>query len=42
MVRNLASEHGVDKKCRTFSVWSHVVIPMINFIWQYFRSCIEP
>jgi len=25
MVRNLASEHGVDKKCRTFSAWSHVV-----------------
>ena len=25
MVRNLASEYGVDKKCRTFSVWSHVV-----------------
>ena len=25
MVRNLASEYGVDKKCRTFSAWSHVV-----------------
>jgi len=25
MVRNLAAEHGVDKKCRTFSAWSHVV-----------------
>lgn len=25
MVRNLASEYGVDKKCRTFSPWSHVV-----------------
>ena len=25
MVRNLASEHGVDKKCRTFSALSHVV-----------------
>ena len=25
MVRNLASEHGVDKKSRTFSPWSHVV-----------------
>jgi len=25
MVRKLASEHGVDKKCRTFSAWSHVV-----------------
>ena len=24
MVRNLASEHGVDKKCRTFSAWIHV------------------
>lgn len=24
MVRNLASEYGVDKKCRTFSAWSHV------------------
>ena len=25
MVRNLASEYGVGKKCRTFSAWSHVV-----------------
>ena len=25
MVRNLASEYGVDKKCRTFSAWNHVV-----------------
>ncbi len=25
MVGNLASEYGVDKKCRTFSAWSHVV-----------------
>jgi hypothetical protein len=25
MVRNLALEYGVDKKCRTFSAWSHVV-----------------
>ena len=25
MVRNMASEYGVDKKCRTFSAWSHVV-----------------
>jgi hypothetical protein len=25
MVRNLASEYAVDKKCRTFSAWSHVV-----------------
>lgn len=25
MVRQLALEHGVDKKCRTFTAWSHVV-----------------
>jgi hypothetical protein len=25
MVRKLASTHQVDKKCRTFSAWSHVV-----------------
>jgi hypothetical protein len=25
MVRNLASEYGVDKKYRTFSAWSQVV-----------------
>ncbi|MCC5844112.1 MAG: DUF4372 domain-containing protein [Verrucomicrobia bacterium] len=25
MVRNLAKKHGVDKKSRSFTPWSHVV-----------------
>ena len=25
LVANLARSHGIDKKCRTFSPWSHVV-----------------
>lgn len=37
MIRKLAVDHGVDKKTRTFSAWSHVV----SLLYTQLVPCIE-